>query len=418
MFVRGWSWALWLLLHCTLTVHTTTARPHSKTKRTGALVSNIQAGIKDLRDQGCLGHVHNIINDAFHPYSALRDEADKEVRVFFDAEAWLPSLWSNKCMFAGDHWDWQQPDNHILVDGNYKIASDRERRFNGYVMTCPDPGVNYTRLIFTVYASTDSCGLKSVPIQSVKVEEQDTVGACMAVLFSTVPSYEHWLENAFNIGISHLNAYFTNVRDRMQIDGFYGIHGDEFTPFQPIPNPAVSYFHFNAPIHRYYFGQSTLFNECIYRNRRTHKYIMISDADELLHDRHPGAGLFSRVDTLMPPDSASIAVDLILFFYDCPENSDPGSIDKPFAETLTHFPENGLRVQPGKTIVAPRRVNVYMIHNVHEAADGFLTMTYVSMKEMYFKHLRPAPDCENLVDERDASAFEEVVDAFYAKEPL
>lgn len=302
-----------------------------------------------------------------------------------------------------------------------QLTSVALRRFDGYVLTCPDPGEDYTRLIFTLHNDVDSCVLKAVPIEKLIVSDQRRVGACLPTMYSHQPIFDHWVEHMLKVGVSHIDVYYTSVHDLQATSLLYGVYqrSDQLIPFQPVANPAVTYRYFRAPTHRFYFGQTTLVNECVYRNRWVHKYILVVDSDEFLHDRHAGLDLVSRLDTLMPENVASISLGLALVYADCPQNNASltasPNCSSLFAEKITHLPPSGFEHQPPKTIIAPNRVRLHANHRVREAAEGYELEAHVTMRDMYLKHVKFNPgSCDGLVDEQDAAEFNAALDKHYA----
>ena len=348
-------------------------------------------------------------------YSALRDTASQQVRVFLDAEAWVRWEWA---IFARSNQDWQDIHQHQKVECLWQSLTPPQdlRRVNGYMMSCPDPGEDFRYVILADNGEGDvgQCTILSARIEAISsstAHDSKQVGACMAPMFSNHEYFAPWLEHAAAIGVQHAYVYFTlpaagqflrePKREEHQL------------PFTPIASEIVTYYYFLSPAYRHYYGQSTLYNECIFRNRNAYRYLIMSDADEFLHMTHPGPTLAATLDATFPHNSSSVLLDVMMYNPDCPANKQAlHHGNQSFADSGSWFIPSLRQLSPPKSIVSPVKVDTFHIHGVQWPAERFQRWHEVSRRQMYFKHMKHKGDCKNaIVNDRDPEDFAAAMDA-------
>lgn len=253
--------------------------------------------------------------------------------------------------------------------------------------------------------------LKSVSITTIEAEEAG-VGLCLASLYSPRAGFENWVYGTMRAGFSHIYVYYTTVRDRAALNPHYGtveVKGD----FVAEELPAVQYYYFQAPARTWTFGQSTMYTECIHRNRLKHRFLAIADADEFFWRPQMNGSLQDFLTPLFPDDIASLVFPDIMYPEPCQEQRSFAKGVNPLLESHFYLPTKE-GTQP-KSIVMPARSLIHRVHTLAHAEPGYECCKDMPPSVAYWKHVRQrkgscgAEDRAGLLDDRDPESFRSVM---------
>ena len=223
--------------------------------------------------------------DGLRPYSALRDPAAREVRVFLDAEQYVAEGLGG-CYFRrvvdgyAEHLDVPGKLRALLPDQFFAHRA----RFDGYMLSCADPGPEYGQL----YLRFHSQFLLRMEIETIETTLQGGVCACVGPIYTNRSSLSVWLQHNIALGIEGFFLYRANLHKPERLGGRYTVIDTpelrNLLPVNAVPDLpySVSWFVYTPPPRRWYFGQTTMYNECIFRNRAAYRYVMVMDVDEFL----------------------------------------------------------------------------------------------------------------------------------------
>ena len=335
------------------------------------------------------------------------------------------------------------------TEGVLHQVGHTERRFTGYMLVCDDPGPDYNYFVFVRYGcsqlvlgqrcaqpcltlcyhahladTTDNvirCSrsdfsgpgklLKSVAITPIDTEESG-VGLCLASLYSPRVGFDNWVLGTIRAGFTNIYVYYTTVKDRAALNPHYGTveaKGD----FVPEDLPDVQYFYFQAPARTWTFAQSTLYTECIHRNRLKHKFLAIADADEFFWRPASNESLQEFLSPLFPNNTASLVWPDIMYPEPCQEHRSYGKGVNPLTDSHFYFPTKD-GTQP-KSIIMPARSLIHRVHTLAHAEPGYACCKDMPPSVGYWKHVRQrrggctAHDRAGLLDDRDESTFQTVM---------
>ena len=175
----------------------------------------------------------------------------------------------------------------------------------------------------------------------------------------------------------------------------------------------MQYFYFQAPARTWTFAQSTMYTECIHRNRLKHRFLAIIDADEFFRRPPSDQGLAQYLTGLFPDNTASLVFQDIMYPEPCQEQRSfqPG-VDP---LTASHFYFASSEGTQPKSIVMPSRSLIHRVHTLAEPEPGFECCQAMLPSQGYWKHVRQRGggcsdrDREALLDDRDAYSFQQVM---------
>ena len=259
--------------------------------------------------------------------------------------------------------------------------------------------------------ATPSMLLKSVKITTIELEDAGT-GLCLASIYSPRSGFGNWVRGTLQAGFSQIHVYYTVVQDRAALNPHYGtseVHGD----FIPRPLPNVRYYYFQAPARSFTFAQSTLYTDCIHRNRLSHKFLAVADADEFFWRQPSDTTLDKFLTGHFPDNTASLEFADIMYPEQCQDHrsSIPGA--NPLMDSHFYYPTKE-HTQP-KSIVMPARSLIYRVHTIAEPESGYRASKEVSPSIAFWKHVRQhqggcsEQDRKHLFDDRDANSFQAVM---------
>ena len=169
---------------------------------------------------------------------------------------------------------------------------------------------------------------------------------------------------------------------------------------------------------RWYVGQVTLQNDCVYRHRHTYKYLAFFDIDEFLIINElpiqPGQ-IYSEIQLatflhkLFPPHFASVGI-FRWAYTDCRSDKDKGELEEGPVKTLNleYFTHREKDAEPNevapdtadKLIIRPNLVRLFYLHILQEAVpNAKADMMNTPPSVAYIKHLRrytSSHECQDL----------------------
>jgi len=216
-----------------------------------------------------------------------------------------------------------------------------------------------------------------------------------------------WFNHNTLLGVEGFDVYWTNSSVTPESDE------SKTSPPSPFSYPGVRWVKFqHLPLEeRYLYSQTTVYNECVYRNRHTYEYLMMFDTDEflVLKDRRYAdeRGLERWLRHTFSPLQAAIGVYRYAYRDDCQEG-DAQAVGSTYLEKFTHRIEepesktvlNSKRFAD-KLIIKPLRCHRFYMHFLQSTREGFELQTMNTQPSLVFlKHLRSyGQDCNQLVTE-------------------
>ena len=227
---------------------------------------------------------------------------------------------------------------------------------------------------------------------------------------------EAWINDLVSIGVSGMTIYFTGYHHNessLFVNGVKAPYPDD--PFIPFGHPQVEYIYYAPPTGRYYFGQTSVMNECIYRNRNRYEFISCADADEFLTITHPSQTLEGLLHSLVLQNAHSIALEAVGYPAYCQsDEADLFPADIKSVRESAHLLDTTWELFRGsKSIVRPNGTRVLDVHAVTGPARNDTIEVVVDRRQLYFKHVTgPAGDCSEeakqfLLDDRKEGAVEQ-----------
>ena len=358
-------------------------------------------------------------NESLRIYSALRDDVAKEISIYLDAEEWMkPHL---NCFFISHELPRHARDPSTAeVQGDCRLfhLGYMPRRFNGYNLVCKDPGHQYDIAALRTWDEDESGSIihAAFRLESIDSEKRGTVGACLTTMYSRprIP-IELWIHDLVSIGVSGMTAYFTGYhhnKSSLFVNGVKAPYPED--PFIPYSHPQVEYMFYVPPAGRYYFGQTTVMNECIYRNRNRYDFVSCADADEFLTTTHSSQTLEGLLHSLVPENAHSIVLEAVAYPSSCQsEEADLFPNDTKSVVESAHFLDTRWELFRGaKSVVRPRMVRVLDVHAVSGPARNDTIEVVADRRQLYFKHVTgPTGSCSEeakqfLLDDRKEFAVE------------
>lgn len=341
--------------------------------------------------------------------SALRDPVDKRIRVFllFEAHAIIDS-----CFFANNSVDWATFDiskDAMRTHGQLERLRDVSRRFEPHILDCEEPGEGYDTFIVHFHNQV----IKTVNISTVETG-RNGIGWCVGPLYSLRPQFDDWAVDMLARQIQKIYVYYTQVHDMDALVPFRGFYNsDEVAklPFRPFNHRDINYLYYEVPGKTWLFAENLINSECLFRNRQKHKFMVVADPDEFLfwHSPDPGGSLERLIETLLPDNTAGLALNAVHYPLICSEKQQPASTLGSMNHTHLFQPNNaGLRC---KMIVDPRRTRHSNVHDMSRVEAGFHHQLNVAPRDLYFKHIRAFfKECSDslkaeLVDDNDPDSF-------------
>ena len=226
-------------------------------------------------------------------FSAYLDPQREEVRFLFDAREEIAHA-IDKVVAMRWVTDGSKKDVVELSDCRLELISDPTGKrlqyeaepqtnfLEGWQLTCPKVHHHFQQgvLIYnkTKYASFD--------IEVLKTDNRGMLGACVGPLYTQRQVIKPFILYNSRLGIEHFDIYHVHIRDFSAGPMTLGIwDSDELKLHKPLDllhHANVTWHSYEAPLLRYYHGQTTALNDCLVRNRYLFTFVVISDPDEVI----------------------------------------------------------------------------------------------------------------------------------------
>ena len=239
------------------------------------------------------------------------------------------------------------------------------------------------------------------------------MGLCVASMYSNRRGFKNWALATLQAGFSQLYVYYTTVQDPAALNPLYGTVVQIKGEFVAEDVDGVQYLYFQAPARSYTFAQSTLYTECIHRNRLKHKLLAIADPDEFFWRPPSNESLQEYLTALLPNDTASLIFPDIMYPEPCQAHRSFAEGVNPLVDSHLYYPFRGMG-QP-KSIVMPTRSFSHMVHTLNQPEPGYQKGKDMLPKIGYWKHVRQrgggcsVADHKDLLDDRDESTFQDIM---------
>ena len=204
-------------------------------------------------------------------------------------------------------------------DAEFRIEGDVVDFLEGWQLTCPGVGQEYQRG-YLVYNSNK---YTSFQIETIETERVGKIAACVGPLYTQRRVIKPFVLYSSKLGIEQFDIYHTLVSNFTVANPYMvGIWpSSELSEHQPLDflsHPRVRWHSYEAPLLRYYHGQTTALNDCIVRNRHLFEYVVISDPDEIIRiAKGPSLDLAALLDKHFPPTHSSLAIPRFIFPTQC-----------------------------------------------------------------------------------------------------
>lgn len=211
-----------------------------------------------------------------------------------------------------------------------EARNEQQQHWRPLILECQEPPDWASSANLTVAVRPKAAGAPAVPLdQQVAVEQVEQsflsdVGACIGPIFSSSPTMQDWLFYHRDFAVNHFHIYVAHGRF-IEMENYSRDAAGSFPEQGMRSKNRLNMFYSNFvwwqhywPMEQsYYFGQQIVYNDCIFRNRRRHKFLVMLDVDEFISI---GNGtLSSLLDRHLPPTRASIVLPMSWHHVQCPK---------------------------------------------------------------------------------------------------
>lgn len=240
-----------------------------------------------------------------------------------------------------------------------------------------------------------------IKVEEVKQEKVGQIGACIAPLFSSTPSLHDWLLHSRDMGIQHFYVYvphgaFIDAENYTRYAGSFPETGLRSRhPVRPFYSSTMFWYHLTPMQDSYYFAQMASYNDCIFRNRRRHDFLLLLDTDEFLFFDKKYESLQGFLNSALTPDKGAVQMGLSWHSYDCPREHGRQQFEAPDAlreeqPDVGYFSSRDPETwyNGGKCIVRPLNIVFMHVHNPLAVVDGIELMQKVPPADAAMRHIR------------------------------
>lgn len=282
----------------------------------------------------------------------------------------------------------------IIEPAKVQYVGMLQRRYSDYMLTCSDPGPEYTTFTFV----REKMALKSIPITTTE-PSQGGVGVCVGGLYSGREDFGRWVTDTLEAGFSAIYVYYTHLdpAGRDEDNWFYGTMPVEANNemFQPYWHDQVHYIYYDSPSHSFDVAQLLVYNLCVQQNNPKHDFMGIFDPDEFFWRAPSQEPLSDFLSGLVGDKAAAAKFDRLHFPRVCQVEPFVG------AKSKLHWPE----VNMDKTIVMTNRTQVVGVHQLILPEGAYEKYVTVPTSTAYWKHVRHEEvGCGGLLDNETLSA--------------
>ena len=322
--------------------------------------------------------------DWIYGFSALWDPLREEVRFLFDSldknaraidKVLLLRHATDKSMEGATELHGCRLDvisdpvgRQMQHEAEFRIEGDPVEFLEGWQLTCP--GVRHDfKQGFLVY---DGDKFASFQLESIETERAGKIAACIGPLYTQRRLTKPFVLYNTRLGIERFDIYHTLVSDFTVANPYMvGIWpSSELSQHRPLeffPHERVRWHSYEAPLLRYYHGQTTALNDCIVRNRYLFEFVIISDPDEVIRiGQGPSMDLAALLDHHFPPKFSSLAVPRYNFPSQCCQRRLGDQSKDSEDSSVEYFDSCKLHIMKdhdfGKNIVRPDLVEAVSQH--------------------------------------------------------
>ena len=204
-------------------------------------------------------------------------------------------------------------------EAEFRIEGDVVDFLEGWQLTCPGVRQHFQQG-FLVYSSTK---YSSFRIESIETERVGKIAACVGPLYTQRRVIKPFVLYSAQLGIERFDIYHTLVGDftvanPWMVGIWPSAELSQHEPLDLFSHPRVRWHSYEAPLLRYYHGQTTALNDCIVRNRYLFEFIVISDPDEIIRiAQGPSNDMAAMLDRHLPPTHSSMAIPRYMFPTQC-----------------------------------------------------------------------------------------------------
>ena len=317
-------------------------------------------------------------------FSAFWDPLREELRFFFDSlEDKARAMDRVLVMHLSS--DKRMEDAVELKDCKLEMISDPVGRYDqhdpgkrtkedvadfleGWQLTCPGVSQEY-RQAYLVYSGNK---YTSFHIETIETERVGKIAACVGPLYTQRRVIKPFVLYSSRLGIEQFDIYHTlvsnfTVANPLMMGIWPSLELSQHEPLDLFSHPKVRWHSYEAPIHRYYHGQTTALNDCIVRNRYRFEFVVISDPDEIIRIvQVPSLDLAAVLDRHLPSTHGNLLIPRYLFPSQCcqgqlgDETQDTEETSAEFFESCKlHTSKDHDR---GKSVVRPDLVEIVSQH--------------------------------------------------------
>ena len=156
-----------------------------------------------------------------------------------------------------------------------------------------------------------------VPVEPVPQKFSGEIGACVSPYVSARPTLQDWLMYHRSLGVSDFYVYCPEGKFVDYLIELYSREPGVRTRSPPTPffSRSIWWHRYFPSSHSAYFGQVITYNDCVYRNRRRHNYLLVQDMDEFLS---VNGSLVDLLHQVMPATVAALMLPVSWYRVDCP----------------------------------------------------------------------------------------------------
>ena len=353
------------------------------------------------------GHVSSDLQDGLVIYSALHDAKLQELKVFIEVESTIADEGFEECVLT-------TPNNvstklKASVTGfetRPEPGSEYYQYWRPLIVSCASVpswagSTNNTALTLRYQNAANQSVLSSHPttVESISVEMVSDIGACIGPLFSEVPTFHDWLFYHWGLKVAEFNIYlphgkFIDTENYTRYQGTFPEHGHRAkhhtTEFY---SSAVWWRHYHPVQSSVYFAQTIIYNECVYRNRHRHRFLVMLDTDEFISVAN--STLLALLDAELTSDYAGVLLPMSWHHVFCPSASgiqtysdfDVFQDRKPDAAYFAKTKEQDWYAG-GKSIIRPINVVTEHVHNPLMTPSGIEWGKRLHPSQIALKHVR------------------------------
>ena len=193
------------------------------------------------------------------------------------------------------------------------------------------------------------------------------IAACISPMhsgFNDTLQLVQYIEVLRHWGVKHFTAYNTGT-----LEPNVSVVLSHYEQLDLINMKAIHMMPFDINVEVWSHGQIAAFNDCLYAHRKSTKYLLFIDLDELIvPQKHENlSSMLQSLDNICPSNSAAF---MFLHYYFCHNHSGNSIQEKilPFNRFLRNAKPHGAAVR-SKLIVKPNMVDVMGIHQIHFAKN-------------------------------------------------